>query len=159
MASARDGAADPLSLVRRFDLPPVWAALAAALAWALARLVPGPRFELGPLPPALAGAAGLGLILWSAALFLRRRTPIEPRHAPRALLAEGPFRLNRNPIYTGMTLILLAWALHLGAPSALLPVAAYPVLITRRFIREEEAALREAFGAEAEAWLARTRRW
>ncbi|MGM0585495.1 MAG: methyltransferase family protein [Pseudomonadota bacterium] len=148
-----------MSWLRRLDLPPVWAALAAALAWGLARLVPVPRLDLGLWPPVLLAALGFGLILWAAALFLSRGTPIEPGRTPRALLAAGPFRLNRNPIYTGMALILLAWALHLGALAALLPVLAWPVLITRRFIRAEEAALREAFGPEAEAFLDRTRRW
>lgn len=148
-----------MSRLRRLDLPPVWAALAAALAWGLARLAPAPRLDAGLWPPVLLAASGLGLILWSAALFLARRTPIEPGRRPRALLAAGPFRLNRNPIYTGMVLMLLAWALHLGALAALLPVLAWPVLITRRFIRAEEAALREVFGPEAEAFLARTRRW
>jgi protein-S-isoprenylcysteine O-methyltransferase Ste14 len=145
-------------LLRRLDLPPIWAALAAALAWALARLAPWPGLQAGawPLLPGLAGGA---LILWAAAFFLSRRTPIEPRHAPRALITGGPFRFNRNPIYSGMMLVLLGWALHLGALAAFLPVLAWPVLITRRFVLEEEAALRRAFGPEAEAWLARSRRW
>lgn len=145
-------------MIRGFpDLPPVWAAGMALAAWALARTAP-----LAPLPAApgwLLIAAGAGQILWAARWFRARRTTIEPHRPPRALIVEGPFRINRNPIYTGMTLILLGWAFLLGAASALPPAAAFPLLIARRFIPGEEAALRQAFGAEAEAYFAATRRW
>lgn len=139
------------------DLPPVWAAGLAALAWVLARWLP-----LVPLPPGMGQlimAAGLGLALWSAWWFWRKRTPIEPNHVPRALIVEGPYRINRNPIYTALTLVLLGWGLSLGAASALLPALAFPLIVTARFVRGEEAALRAAFGAEAERYFAATRRW
>ena len=139
------------------DLPPVWALGAALAAWALARLLP-----IASLPEAPGGlliGAGLLLIVWSAWWFRRKRTPIEPNRVPRALIVEGPYRLNRNPIYTGMVLIVLGWAILLGAASALLPAVALPVVLDRRFVRGEETALRRAFGAEAEAYLRATRRW
>lgn len=145
--------------LRRLDLPPVWAALAALAALALDRAAPLWRAELPAAAAILPAAAGLGLILLAALGFLRARTPIEPRHDARALLTGGAFRLNRNPIYTGMALILLGFWAHLGSLSALAPVAAFPVVITRRFILEEEARLRRLFGPEAEAWFARSRRW
>ena len=148
-----------MSALRALDLPPVWAALAGAASWGLARLAPAPGLEPPLWTAALPAVLGVALAAWAALGFLRRRTPIEPRREPRALLADGPYRINRNPIYTGITLVLLGWALHLGAFAALLPVAAYPVLIDRRFVRAEEAALRRAFGPEAEAYFARTRRW
>ena len=143
--------------MRRLDLPPLWALAAALAAWALARWLP-----VAPLPGGMGqvfAAAGLGLIVWAAVWFRRKRTPIEPRRAPRALIVEGPYRINRNPIYTGMTLLLIGWGLWLGAASALIPAAAFAVLVTRRFILPEEAALRRGFGPEAEAYIAATRRW
>ena len=145
-------------MIRGFpDLPPIWAAGMALGAWALAWTVPLAALPSAPAWPSI--AAGVGLILWAAWWFRVRRTTIEPHRAPRALIVEGPFRVNRNPIYTGMTLILFGWAFLLGAASALLPAALFPLLITRRFIPGEEAALRQAFGAEAEAYFAATRRW
>jgi protein-S-isoprenylcysteine O-methyltransferase Ste14 len=67
--------------------------------------------------------------------------------------------VNRNPLYTGLALIQTAWALWLGTLSALLTVPAFLWVIHVRFVRAEEAGLRAAFGDEAEAYLARTRRW
>lgn len=139
------------------DLPPIWAFGAAAVSWALARWMP-----IATLPPGMGRvfiAGGLGLIVWAAIWFRRKRTPIEPHHVPRALIIEGPYRINRNPIYTGLTLILVGWALALGGLSALVPAFAFPFVITARFIREEEKVLRSAFGEEAERYIAKTRRW
>lgn len=139
------------------DLPPVWAAAAAVASWVLARWAP-----LVALPPGTGRVfivAGLGLILWAGIWFWRKRTPIEPGHVPRALIVEGPYRINRNPIYTGLALILVGWGLSLGALSALLPAIVFPFVITARFIATEEAMLRAAFGAEAERYMAATRRW
>jgi protein-S-isoprenylcysteine O-methyltransferase Ste14 len=129
----------------------------ALVAWGLARTIP-----LAPLPATpgwVLGGAGLALMLWAAWWFRLRRTTIEPHGQPRALIVEGPFRLNRNPIYTGMALILAGWAFVLGAVTALIPAALFVAIITQRFIPAEEAALRRAFGDDAEEWLAATRRW
>ncbi|MEO0680595.1 MAG: methyltransferase [Pseudomonadota bacterium] len=147
------------AMLSRADLPPVWLALHALAAAALDAAAPLARFQAGPWPGGLLIAAGAALIGWSALQFALRRTPIEPRHAPKALITGGPFRLNRNPIYTGMAIMLAGGALLLGSLGAVLPLLVFPVVITRRFILGEEAALREAFGEEAEAWIARSRRW
>lgn len=145
--------------MKKLDLPPVWAAVFAVLAWVLAGLMPLMGLRSAPITALLCVIAGLVLIGWSASWFMRRATPIEPRKTPKALLVKGPYRINRNPIYTGLALILAAWALWLGALSSLLMVAAFMAVIQMRFVRAEEAGLRRAFGPEAEAYLTRTRRW
>ena len=91
--------------------------------------------------------------------FRRKKTPVEPNHKPRALIVEGPYRINRNPIYTGLALILIGWALALGAVTALIPALAFGPIISRRFVAPEEKTLLEAFGEEAETFFRRTRRW
>ena len=148
-----------MSVRRDFpDLPPVWAAGTAVVQAALAWLLPLAGFEATWLAGLLA-ATGIGLVAWAALWFHRKRTTIEPRERPVRLIVEGPFRINRNPIYTGMWLLLLGWGVWLGAVSALVPPLLFPSLIARRFIAGEEASLREAFGAEADRYIARTRRW
>ena len=147
---------------RRFpDLPPVWALAFALAAIALGRWLPPGPFQ-NPAWRWLGVAlmlAGFGLAIWAARWFRRKRTTIYPSGAPTRLIVEGPFRINRNPIYTGMALILAGWAFILGSAVALVPVALFVLVITRRFIPGEEAALRRIFGAEAEDYLRRTRRW
>lgn len=150
-----------MSVRRDFpDIPPVWAAGTLGAQWAVATWLPLIAFEgwadgLGWLLV----AAGFALALWAALWFWRKRTTIEPRDRPTALIVEGPFRVNRNPIYSGMTLVLIGAGFILGALSSVLLAGAFPLIISRRFIAEEENALRAAFGAEADAYIAQTRRW
>ncbi len=151
-----------MSIRRDFpDLPPVWAAGTLAAQWMVAEWLPLLDFDGGWVDAIgwLFVAAGLGLAVWAAIWFARKRTTIEPREEPTTLIVEGPFRVNRNPIYTGMALVLLGTGVILGALSAFALAFAFPVIITRRFILGEEAALRGAFGAEADAYIATTRRW
>lgn len=141
------------------DLPPIWALGALGVSALLARVLPLVILPRLVWPALLVGLAGVVLILWSALWFRRKATPIMPRETAKALIVEGPFRVNRNPIYTGMALILAGFALWFGALSAWLPVVAFPLIITRRFILGEEAGLRASFPGEAEAYLKATRRW
>lgn len=151
-----------MSIRRDFpDLPPVWATGVLALQVAAALLLPWGRFASGgaAILGAVGCVAGLALILWAALWFRAKDTSIEPRDTPRALIVEGPFRLSRNPIYAGMALILIGAGLLLGSVPAILLALAFPPIVTRRFILEEEAALRRTFGPEAEEYLRGSRRW
>ena len=58
-----------------------------------------------------------------------------------------------------MTVMLLGWAVILGAVSAFLPVMVSPFIITRRFVLDEEQQLRVAFGQKARDYFAQSRRW
>lgn len=148
-----------MSVMRDFpDIPPVWAAGIAALQWGVAQVVPGVGYE-ALFADKLCIAAGLALVGWSAYWFRRKRTSIEPGDTPKALIIEGPFRINRNPIYTGMALILVGWGLWLGSLLAVLAALAFIPIITKRFILAEEAMLRDTFGAEADDYISKTRRW
>ena len=151
-----------MSVTRDFpDLPPVWALGFAAGQGVLAALLPLVQFDPGWATPIgwTLIALGFGLVVWSAWWFRRKRTTIEPRERPTALIVEGPYRINRNPIYTGMAVALVGIGFMLGALSAVLPALTFPFVIGRRFVRGEEAVLRKAFGAEAEHYFAATRRW
>ncbi len=103
--------------------------------------------------------AGLALIGWAALWFWRKKTTIEPHHAPTALIVEGPYRLSRNPIYLGLLAILTGAVVWLGTLSAVPVPVAFAAILSRRFIEPEEATLRRAFGSEAERYLTATRRW
>ena len=143
------------------DLPPVWALATIAAASLASWVIPIARFGsawstgLG----ILLAVIGVAIMVWSALWFRRKKTEIMPRQMPTALIVEGPYRINRNPIYTGMALVVLGVAFWLGTLSAIAIAMVYPFVITGRFIRGEEAALRQAIGPEAETYFQRTRRW
>jgi len=143
------------------DIPPVWLVGGLGLVAGLWRWWPVADFGSGRLR-LLGGAlvvAGVVLIFASAFWFWRKHTSIEPGDTPRVLIRQGPYRLSRNPIYLGMVIILSGAVLASGSLSAVLIVPGFIVLISRRFIRSEEVMLRATFGAEAERYLAATRRW
>ncbi|MEM6742251.1 MAG: methyltransferase [Pseudomonadota bacterium] len=148
-----------IGLLSRADLPPVWLGLHALLAAVLNETKPVWIFGSNPVAGGVLLAAGFALIGWSAVHFALRKTPIEPRRHPKSLITSGPFAFNRNPVYTGMWLMLMGTGLLLGSLGALLPCLLFPILITRRFILGEEALLRRSFGDEADVWIARSRRW
>lgn len=145
-------------------LPPVWAALIAALMYLGDRW--RTNLDLTGSVGELAGWAGLALLLlgpaltaWAAWQFTGVGTPIEPGRTPTALVTSGPFRASRNPIYLGMATALVGWALWLREPVALLGPLAFVAIVDRRFVQAEQAVLAERFGDEYEAWRSRVRRW
>lgn len=145
---------------RGIDLPPVWLAGALVLVWVIARLWPLGAFgAAGRVLGAGLVGLGLALVLVAAAQMTLGHTTFIPRRDPQALVTGGVFRLSRNPIYLGDAMVLLGAILWWDAPLALPLLPAFLILITRRFILDEETRLRAAFGAEFAAWAARTRRW
>jgi len=71
------------------------------------------------------------------------------------LIQDGPYRFVRNPIYTGMFGMLLATGLALTQWIPLLVAIVLFIPGTYIRIRSEERLLREAFGAEFEAYARR----
>ncbi|MEM6618445.1 MAG: isoprenylcysteine carboxylmethyltransferase family protein [Pseudomonadota bacterium] len=152
----------PGGSMHHIDIPPVWTLGAWLLAGALSWALPAPGWA------GVEGLRWLGLlwigiavlmVLWAGLVFLRHKTPIEPGRTPRALVTTGPFRLSRNPIYLAMVVSTLGAVLWLGSAVALLvPLALWRVL-DRRFASPEEDLLRATFGAEADAYIAKRRRW
>ncbi len=143
------------------DLPPLWLVVFMVVAWALARFVPLSE-SFDPLLQRFGVmVAGLGMlfIFWAAAWFWKKKTTIEPHHTPGTLIVEGPFRLSRNPIYLGMILILSGQVVWLGALSPAFTIPVFLLVLSRRFVLPEEAALVETFGDDGRAYLDATRRW
>lgn len=142
------------------DLPPIWLVGFLILNWVISTIIPG-----NPSAPVLVWVggplivAGVIVIAWSAFWFWRKKTTIEPHHAPQSLIVEGPYRVSRNPIYLAMIIILLGAVIWGGQPVGLILVPLFFGILTRRFVLPEEAGLRAAFGEDAETYLSRTRRW
>jgi protein-S-isoprenylcysteine O-methyltransferase Ste14 len=143
-------------VLRAIDLPPVWGALAFTLIWLWARVapiapLPGWTLDLGRALMLL----GVAWMLWAGWFFLKHRTPIEPRHRPRVMLVEGPFRLVRHPIYRGLIWLVLGWALSEGEATGVLVALGYGWVLRRRFAAPEEAVLAEAFPEPFRQWKGR----
>jgi protein-S-isoprenylcysteine O-methyltransferase Ste14 len=142
-------------------VPPVYflAALGAMAIlhryWPLSRVLEPPYRYSGIIVIALS----IALILWAALLFKRADTGIVPFTPATSLVAVGPYRFTRNPMYLGMAGMLLGVALLFGTLAPLVAVPIFVALIQWRFILAEEAMLATNFGQAYEDYKARVRRW
>lgn len=84
--------------------------------------------------------------------------PLSPDSASD-LVTQGIYRLTRNPMYLGFTLMLVGWAVLLASFFAFVGVAAFALWIDRWQIRPEERALQSLFGDDFAEYCSRTRRW
>lgn len=142
--------------------PPL--ALAAAFLAGLAAdwlypwpLVP-PGVPRGSIGTALF-AAGLALVAWSFATLRRAGTRVETVEPTTAIVADGPYRYTRNPIYVGMFLGLIGLAI--GFDSLWIAIALVPFYLVIRYgvVAREEDYLERKFGDVYRSYKSRVRRW
>lgn len=139
--------------------PPVVALVAGVAQYAVSRSHRTTRTSRAVA--AVIAAAAAGLAGTASARFVRVGTTIDP-HAPQrasTLVTDGPHALTRNPMYLGLAGLLAAHAALRRSVVALLPAAAFVVVIDRFQVRAEEAALLELFGTEYDDYRARVPRW
>lgn len=82
--------------------------------------------------------------------------PFDP---PVHLVVRGPYRVVRNPMYLGMVLVNLGWAVLLGSVGVLEYAALVWVGFHLFVLGVEEPGLGARFGADYAAYCAAVRRW
>ena len=155
--------AQPMSPGVRFPPPTLFVAgflLALALErWLISLRFGGGSSPMWPLTAWLLIALGMGLLAWAMLTFRRARTAILPSNPASTIVTNGPYRISRNPMYVGLTLVYIGLSLltRMAWPLVLLPIvlAALYVFVIRR----EERYLRAAFGEEYRMYQQRVRRW
>jgi protein-S-isoprenylcysteine O-methyltransferase Ste14 len=128
------------------------------------RIVPGDA-----VPPTLAGPARVGGIalavagflfaLWGLVTFGRAKTTPVPHRPVAAFVTQGPYRVTRNPMYLGFTVVFVGLPL---AVNHLWPVAFLPLVLVALVafvIRPEERYLEARFGDDYRAYRRRVRRF
>jgi len=151
----------PVPAISKKVLPPHWVLTCALLEVGLHVLFPvshwvAPGWRgLG----AVVAAPGLFLAGWAFALFRRAKTGLVPFSEASTLVAKGPYRFTRNPMYVGMASLVLGLAVALGSLSALVGPVLFVVLIDRLFVQHEERQLEAAFGPAYLAYRSKVRRW
>jgi len=108
----------------------------------------------------LVGAAGAAVAVSCILVFAfaGKGTPA-PFDPPRRLVAIGPYRIVRNPMYVGAACALAGAALFYRSLPLVAYVAAF-LLITHLFVVVyEEPTLRRTFGNDYGAYCTRTGRW
>jgi protein-S-isoprenylcysteine O-methyltransferase Ste14 len=145
-------------------IPPPALALAAGACMSalhrwfpLARCVSPPWQWLGLLPAAL----GVAISVMAFGRFRRVRTTVNPLDPSKAthLVTDGVFSVSRNPMYLGLMLVLVGWAIWQGTVSSWLVLPLFWAIITYGQIVPEEQALSRLFGEQYAAYRREVGRW
>lgn len=111
------------------------------------------RFRWSSVPPSLQAASWVGLlfagaVIWwaaSANTFLSRMVRIQDDRGHR-VVAEGPYRWIRHPMYAGVIVFVLCVPLVLGSCWALVPGALIGILFVTRTALEDQTLREELPG-------------
>lgn len=143
--------------------PPVVFAVFGGLMWALSRLVQAADFSMPENSVIALAIAGVGGVFAVPAIvsFLLARTTIHPHkpHETGKLIVTGVNAITRNPMYLGLLLALIAWAIYLSNIVSFVPLPFFVAYLNQFQISPEERALADRFGSEYEAYRIRVRRW
>ncbi len=104
-------------------------------------------------------ALGVAPVAWTIGWMRRTHQDPDPRKPTPELIAGGPFRFSRNPIYVGMALIQTGIGVALGNLWILLLIIPTLVVLRRGVIEKEEAYLERKFGDSYVRYRASVRRW
>jgi protein-S-isoprenylcysteine O-methyltransferase Ste14 len=122
-----------------------------------------------PLPPIpIPAGRGIGASLSILGLltaysgfsaFRKAGTPVRPGDRPTELVASGPYRITRNPMYLGLELVLSGVFFLTKSPFFLIPPIVFFFLINFVQIPFEENLMSERFGQSYAEYCKRVRRW
>ena len=162
--SSRDPVAREANASSKFIWPPVIYGTATLLSALLAWRVPlsfAP--EASGIAMKLLGiasiVAGLLIVFGAMRLFKRAGTPVAPIKPSTALVTDGIYRWTRNPMYLGLSIMLLGIGVATGSLWFLIGLAMAMFAVTKLAIEKEEVYLAEKFGTPYLDYKSRVRRW
>lgn len=104
--------------------------------------------------------AGVALLLWCVhAFYTAGRGTLAPWDPPRHVVASGPYRWSRNPMYVAVALILIGWAMAFSSRTLWLYAAVVVVAFHIRVVVSEEPFLARTQGDKWTQYKSRVRRW
>ena len=104
-------------------------------------------------------AAAIVLFILSVREFSRHGTPVRGSEPAAAVVASGPYRFSRNPIYLSMLLLEAGIALMANSAWMLAAAALMFAYLSLGVVAREEGYLSAKFGSEYLLYKASVRRW
>jgi protein-S-isoprenylcysteine O-methyltransferase Ste14 len=103
--------------------------------------------------------AGAVLNIWSERLFRRDQVGVCPfTHVP-VLIAHGPYRITRNPMYLGLICLNLGVTLLSGVLANVWSSIAFAIWLHYAYVIPEEAFLRHEVGPAFDGYVDHVPRW
>ena len=142
--------------------PPLALGLAIVVGLALDWLMPLP-FMPARLPAGWLGTMvflfALALAAWAIITITKAGSNVPTNQPTIAIVASGPYRYTRNPIYLGMFLGLAGLAIAFNNLWLLILLLPFAFVIRYGVVAREEAYLERKFGDDYGNYRARVRRW
>jgi protein-S-isoprenylcysteine O-methyltransferase Ste14 len=105
-------------------------------------------------------ALGLVLLLWCVRdFYVAGKGTLAPWQPPVSLVVVGLYRYSRNPMYVGVTTMLVGWALSFASAGLLLYALAIWLAFELRVIFGEEPWLARTFGDAWSQYVRQVPRW
>jgi len=143
--------------------PPIVALMVAVLMWGISKATPSVELpSLIRLTTSMALAlAGVGVALAGVIAFRRAKTTVNPLkpETTSTVVTSGIYRFTRNPMYLGLALTLLAWAVFMSSVWTLVGLLVFILYMNRFQIIPEERVLSRMFGNAYSAYQGKVRRW
>lgn len=143
--------------------PPVLMLVVAATMWGAAKIQSPVSIEshlrIGLM--LTLGVVALTFSIGGVTAFRAAKTTINPAQIDRAsrVVTGGIYRFSRNPMYVGLTALLVGWAVFLAVPLTAIGPIAFALFMHRFQILPEERVLAAKFGREYLDYKQRVRRW
>ena len=102
---------------------------------------------------------GISLTFWGFHVFKKNKTPIIPGQKPTFVVAEGPYRFTRNPMYIGVTMLLLGISIYIGNVLSFLSPVIFFLAMNYYFVPFEEKLMEKIFGKQYLNYKKQVRRW
>ncbi len=145
-------------------VPPVaQVVVIAAAMYGVSQVLPALKFSLNGSTALGVGLAVIGVSsgIMGVTQFKKAQTTPNPQALEKvsSLVTSGIYNYSRNPMYLGLVLILLGWALYLSHLLAFILVPMFILYITRFQIRPEERMMTQKFGECYQTYVSSVRRW
>jgi protein-S-isoprenylcysteine O-methyltransferase Ste14 len=103
--------------------------------------------------------SALALFAWAITTITRAGSNVPTNMPTTSIVATGPYRFTRNPIYLGMMLGLVGLAIAFDSLWLLMTLVPFFLVIRYGVVAREEAYLERKFGQVYRRYRARVRRW
>jgi protein-S-isoprenylcysteine O-methyltransferase Ste14 len=104
-------------------------------------------------------AAAFALAVWAIVTFRRAGTRVETTEPTTAIVEQGPYRFTRNPIYIGMFIGQIGFAIGFDSLWILATLIPFYFVLRHGVVAREEVYLERKFGEVYLGYKSRVRRW
>jgi len=144
---------------RSFVLPFVVVALIPSVIIWLTKINPQLNFRTA-FPAGFLWVVGLSLMLWTIDLFANKgRGTLAPFDPPAKLVVTGPYLYTRNPMITGVLLLLIGLSVFYASIPVAVWSAVFFIAKSLYFVFDEEPTLSQRYAAEYDEYKKVVPRW